>query len=206
MAIYFVRHGQDEEGYRGGWSQKGLIPEGIDQSEKLGEYLAYTLSSKIKRVLSSDLNRAQETADIIGRKLNLSVTPLMNLREINNGELAGIPNQQAERKYPGLYFNTLRMYEKYPGGESPRENYIRIKETFEAICEEHMKRNDDEDLLIVTHGGVINIIYHLVKGVEWSNKNQFYPAANTSLHKLDYLNGQWEFILENVTKHLDIHI
>lgn len=36
MAIYFVRHGQDEEGYRGGWSQRGLIDEGIRQAEKLG--------------------------------------------------------------------------------------------------------------------------------------------------------------------------
>ena len=39
MAIYLVRHGQDEEGYRGGWSQRGLIDEGIRQAEKLGQYL-----------------------------------------------------------------------------------------------------------------------------------------------------------------------
>ncbi|GIP31977.1 phosphoglycerate mutase family protein [Paenibacillus sp. J2TS4] len=39
MAIYLVRHGKDEDGYRGGWSDRGLIDEGIRQSEKLAQYL-----------------------------------------------------------------------------------------------------------------------------------------------------------------------
>lgn len=29
MRIYLVRHGMDNEGYRGGWSQRGLVAEGI---------------------------------------------------------------------------------------------------------------------------------------------------------------------------------
>ncbi|WP_263363193.1 phosphoglycerate mutase family protein [Ornithinibacillus gellani] len=39
MAIYLVRHGKDEDGYRGGWSQRGLVEEGIQQSKMLGKYL-----------------------------------------------------------------------------------------------------------------------------------------------------------------------
>lgn len=36
LAIYLVRHGKDDEGYRGGWSQRGLNTQGYRQAEKLG--------------------------------------------------------------------------------------------------------------------------------------------------------------------------
>ncbi|MNY56617.1 hypothetical protein D3C86_1927170 [compost metagenome] len=31
MSIYLVRHGRDDEGYRGGWSQRGLNTEGYSK-------------------------------------------------------------------------------------------------------------------------------------------------------------------------------
>lgn len=33
MAIYLVRHAQDDEEVRGGWSQLGLIEEGFQQAK-----------------------------------------------------------------------------------------------------------------------------------------------------------------------------
>lgn len=63
MKIILVRHGMDEEGYRGGWSQRGLIEEGITQSERLGDYLHHHLEQyNINTVISSDLPRAVQTA------------------------------------------------------------------------------------------------------------------------------------------------
>ena len=32
MKIIFVRHGKDDNNYRGGWSKMDLIPEGIEQT------------------------------------------------------------------------------------------------------------------------------------------------------------------------------
>ncbi|WP_302476272.1 hypothetical protein [Paenibacillus sp. DCT19] len=32
LKIHLVRHGADEDGYRGGWSQRGLVEEGIIQA------------------------------------------------------------------------------------------------------------------------------------------------------------------------------
>ena len=72
MAIYLVRHGQDEEGYRGGWSQRGLIDEGIRQAEKLGQYLnEHKHDFNIHRIVCSDLQRAYQTASILADKLSL---------------------------------------------------------------------------------------------------------------------------------------
>ncbi|OME89200.1 MULTISPECIES: histidine phosphatase family protein [Paenibacillus] len=203
MAIYLVRHGQDEEGYRGGWSQRGLIHEGIGQAEKLGQYLnEHKHVYNIHRIVCSDLQRAYQTAAIIADKLGLPFQAFEDWREMNNGLLAGMPNPIAEERYPGLYFSSLRMDEKYPGGESPQENFVRIKETFTRLCQDQVSANNHENVLVVTHGGVINIIYHLMKDITWSNKNPFFPVANTGLHKIEYRDGRWELTLENATPHL----
>jgi broad specificity phosphatase PhoE len=203
MAIYFIRHGVDEEGFRGGWSQRGLIVEGYRQSEKLGAYLKESQSSyQIHRIVSSDLQRALDTANEIARFLNLPVESSNHWREMNNGVIAGMPNEIVNERYPGLYFSSLRMDERYPGGESPLEFYSRIKETFKQLCEEQISKNHLENIIIVTHGGVINIVYHILKGLEWTNKNKSFPVSNAGMHKVEYCNGQWELTLENSLKHI----
>ncbi|GIP06248.1 MULTISPECIES: histidine phosphatase family protein [Paenibacillus] len=203
MAIYFVRHGQDEEGYRGGWSQRGLTDEGIRQAEKLGQYLnEHKHEFNIRRIICSDLQRACQTAAIIADKLSLPLIGSEEWRETNNGLLAGMPHALAEEKFPGLYFSSLRMDEKYPGGESPLENFQRIKDTFTKLCQDQESADHHENVLVVTHGGVINIIYHLIKDTAWTNKNPFFPAANTGLHRIEYRDGRWELTIENATPHL----
>ncbi|VTR36146.1 phosphoglycerate mutase [Actinobacillus pleuropneumoniae] len=203
MAIYLVRHGQDEEGYRGGWSQRGLIDEGIRQAEKLGQYLyEHHHEYNIDRIVCSDLQRANQTASILADKLSLPFLSSEDWREMNNGLLAGIPNSLAAEKFPGLYFSRLRMDERYPGGESPLENFRRIKDTFTRLCQDQESANHHENVLVVTHGGVINIIYHLIKDMAWTNKNRFFPAANTGLHRIESRGGRWELTMENATPHL----
>lgn len=123
-------------------------------------------------------------------------------RETNNGVLAGMPNDEAERLYPGLYFRTLGMDERYPGGESPRENFHRIREAFTDLCRRTEAGEVQPNVLLLTHGGVISIICHLIKGMEWTNKSPFFPAAYTSIHTVAYVDGRWELVSENATPHL----
>lgn len=203
MAIYLIRHGADEEGFRGGWSQRGLVVEGYRQSEKLGAYLKENQSGfPIHRIVSSDLQRALDTANEIAGFLKLPVESSDHWREMNNGVIAGMPNEIVSERFPGLYFSSLRMDERYPGGESPLEFYSRIQDTFKRLCEEQISKNHLENVMIITHGGVINIVYHLLKGLEWTNKNKSFPASNTGMHKVEYAKGQWELTLENGLAHL----
>lgn len=37
MTIYLVRHGKDDETIRGGWSNHGLMPVGVEQVNKLAK-------------------------------------------------------------------------------------------------------------------------------------------------------------------------
>lgn len=204
MAIYLIRHGKDEDGFRGGWSERGLVEVGHQQSKRLGNYLKKHQSDiKIDRIISSDLTRALETAQQISKALQLPIVTSKDWRETNNGILAGMPNDEADKQFPGLYFNSLKMDERYPGGESPKENFNRIKVAFDALCKELWNADITENVLVVTHGGVINIIYHLLKGREWTNKNTFFPVAHTSFHKIELINTQWKITEENNVKHLE---
>lgn len=184
MKVIFIRHGKDDDNYRGGWSSLDLILEGIEQAKQLAKHLKENNRDyAITQIVSSDLPRAMTTANIIASELGLPVQKEFQVREANNGDLAGMPNDIANEKYPGLFFSSLEMDEAYPNGESPNDFYRRIKEwfsTFTSGC-----RNEAGNVLVVTHGGVINVIYHLVKGMEWSNKGPAFKAGNCSIHILN---------------------
>lgn len=194
MKVYLIRHGKDDDRYRGGWANLGLIEEDEKQARQLADFLEkHQQEYPISKIISSDLKRAVQTAEAIQKQLNIPMFLPDSWREMNNGDLAGMLNSVALEKYPGLFFNTLRMDECYPNGESPIDFFNRIKDTF---CE-LLKDQTNDKAAIVTHSGVINIIYHIVKNLEWSNKNKSFPIKNVSLHVLEYENGKASFIEEN---------
>lgn len=190
MRIIFVRHGKDDDAYRGGWCSFGLLDEGKRQSRTVADYFRTSSEYKIAYIVSSDLNRTLETAEYIATALDLPIHTDTRLRETNNGDLAGILNSEALVKYPGLFWNTLDMDEAYPNGESPTAFYLRIKDWFDSIIKKPL--NNDGDLLVVTHGGVINIIYYLVKELEWTNKKPQFPIDKCSIHVLNVNNMTFE--------------
>lgn len=203
MSIYFIRHGLDDEGYRGGWSQRGLILEGFRQSEQLSSYFKENQASlQISRIISSDLQRALDTANEIARELNLPVEHSVGWRETNNGVIAGLPHEIANERYPGLYFSALRMDERFPGGESPNEFFMRISKAFAELCHSLESGHPLENVIVVTHSGVINVIYHLLKGITWTNQGAKFPVSYTSIHKIEYQRDRWEVAAEDLTEHI----
>lgn len=205
MVIYLVRHGKDYEDYRGGWSNLGLIEEGINQSKKLAEHL-YNNKDKynINTLISSDLKRTVETVNAISSKFNMPVKFCEDWREINNGVLAGMLNTEALEKYPGLYFNTLQMDEQYPSGESPLEFYSRIKNAYKKLCDKMINGEIGPNVVLVTHGGVIEIIYYIINGLEWTNKSdKLSKTSNTGIHKIEYISSNWNIIDSDNVEHLN---
>lgn len=201
MRIFFIRHGKDDGNYRGGWSNMPLIDEGKEQVKKLANFLAKKKDEyKIEKIISSDLLRTRQTTEIINQKLKLPVEYTERLREMNNGKIAGMLNSEVEKIYPRLYYNTLRIDERYLGGESPIEFYNRIIRDFEEIVNEN---KEYKNIMIVTHSGVINIIYRYINNMEWSNKIKSIKISNASIYSL-IIDGQIrKFDLENYNKYLN---
>ncbi|MCY7213557.1 histidine phosphatase family protein [Streptococcus anginosus] len=200
MNLLFVRHGKDSDQHRGGWSQLDLLPEGKREAKMLADYLVrYKEDYHFTKIITSDLKRAETTATILAKALQLPLEKESNLRETNNGDLAGMLNSEADQKFPHLYFRSLAMDEHYPNGESPREFYQRIKTWFELFLKEN--HNSDEMQIVVTHGGVINIIYHLVNQIEWTNKSNLFHVKHCSISILNTKTLVFE--VENQTDFLE---
>lgn len=200
MKIIFVRHGKDDDRYRGGWSGVGLTMEGTAQAQRLAQHMKGNCESyDITEIISSDLPRALETANHISEALRIPVRREKRLREINNGALAGMLDEDAREKYPGLFFSTMEMGQHYPQGESPREFFARIDGWFKAFLRDCA--GGSGNALVVTHAGVINIVYHLVRQIPWSNQTPPFKAANCGLHALDAKKMRFE--LENWTGFLE---
>ena len=194
MKLIFVRHGKDDARYRGGWSTLDLIPEGVEQAKQLAKHLKDNNHTyQIAHIVSSDLTRTLTTANIISRELCLPFQKECQIRETNNGDLAGMLNDTALKQYPGLFFSSLEMDEAYPNGESPKDFYLRIKKWFSDFTSNYC--NVKGNILVVTHGGVINVVYHLVKEIEWTNKGRMFKVGNCSVHVLNM--DTMEFEVEN---------
>lgn len=118
----------------------------------------------VDTLISSDLPRAAQTAEILSKTLNTGVTPAMEWREVNNGVLAGMPEDQASAMYPGFYWSSLEMDESYPGGESPAAFQERIEEAFRSLCDRVFKGQIGPRVMVVTHGGPITVVLSLIEG------------------------------------------
>lgn len=200
MNILFVRHGKDSDQHRGGWSQLDLLPEGKREAKTLADYLVqHKEDYHFTKMITSDLKRAETTATILAETLQLPLEKESGLRETNNGDLAGMLNSEADQKFPRLYFRSLAMDEHYPNGESPREFYQRIKTWFQRFLQEN--DDSDETQIVVTHGGVINIIYHLVNQIEWTNKSNLFHVKHCSISLLNTKTLVFE--VENQTDFLE---
>ena len=62
----------------------------------------------------------------------------------------GMRNENAQREYPGLYWNTMGWEECYPGGESPKQFYERITAGWKELVLQC--RDEAQDVILVTNG------------------------------------------------------
>lgn len=161
--IILVRHGEathHTQHLTGGWTDSDLTEAGRGQLRALADKLAHDFNGKRDkfRILTSDLKRAVESAEIIAAKLGMAdcVERHEFLREKNNGRAAGMTEAEAKVIYrPAATLKELN-HRNYPGGETRKEFYDRCVEGIRACAD--MER---ENLIIVAHKGTIqNIIFY----------------------------------------------
>jgi broad specificity phosphatase PhoE len=163
LNLYLIRHGETE------WNQQSrlqghtdvrLSEEGLRQSELVAERFRGTPADA---VYSSDLLRAMQTAEIVGRAVGLEVIPRAELREANFGSWEGRTRAENERDADGLYdaYKADPMAFRPPGGEAIGAMIERVWNEFERIGREHPTGT----VVLVTSGGPIKgIALRLLRG------------------------------------------
>jgi broad specificity phosphatase PhoE len=155
-SITLVRHGEST------WNELGLIQGQNDlaQLTDVGRDQARAVAESLKslgfdRLVTSDLARARQTAEIIGSELDLIPTPDSLLRERCFGVLESEPQEILTSESSGIVNGVIVNPDARPeGGESFRDVVTRVGIFIEATRD----FTDDKRLLVVTHGGTIRAL------------------------------------------------
>ncbi len=132
---------------------------GLSQAEQLARRLA---NEPFDAVYTSDLIRTRQTALPLATRLSLPINPLLGLREQHFGELEGKTLSSVKEELPELWETWLLFRADFavPGGESVRAFSARVLSTVFELARKHQ----GERLLVVAHGGVLDMLYRHAKG------------------------------------------
>lgn len=178
--VFLVRHAEPEVvgGKRCylGYSNPCLTPEGIRQSEGLSCKLS---DHCIQAVYSSDLARAEQTAEYIANKRGIIIKKVPEIREINMGKWDGMSFDMVRSLFPVEYDERGRDIANYrpPEGESFFDLSKRVIPAFMNILE-----NSTGNIVIVSHAGVNRVIICYLSGLPLDKVlsiKQDYACINT---------------------------
>ena len=175
--IYLLRHGLDDESKIGGWSDVSLTEDGIKQVKRTKEFILENI--EFKKIISSDIKRACDTALIVNESLNKKIIYTKELREQDKGDYNGKEKNKLDKN--DYFLGDISIYDTYPNGESLLDLYFRIEKLMLTIDKW------DENLL-VTHRGVINMIYYLLNDKKPDMYKDSFDVTHASVHKLDLKN------------------
>ena len=152
--LYLIRHGETpRQGYCNGHLDVSLTSAGVTEMEAVAQRVQ---PEGIAALYASDLGRAVQSAEIIGRALNRKPIISQMLREKCFGKWEGLPQTELEARFPTEWqeWITNPADAKPTEGESCREMAARVLPDIARI----VKRHVGERVAIVAHGGVNRVI------------------------------------------------
>lgn len=163
--IFLVRHGQDTDnavGILNGRRDTELTELGREQARRVAEKLR---DKSVRKVYSSPLKRAYETAQIISTELGIDeVITDDYLIEREFGILTGKPVSEISR-YTNKILQTDRV--NYFLEVEGAEDFPALLVRGGKILDEIRQRHPNETVLIVTHGDVGKMIRAAYHGWTW---------------------------------------
>jgi len=199
----FLRHGEstgNAEKRHQGQADFPLTDLGVKQVEQLTSF--WTKSSvTFDHIISSPLTRAKQSAEIIAKALSSDVEFDPIWMERDNGELAGLRHEKALKILPPPDF--IPLYQPIAGtGESQWDLFLRAGNAIKK-----MMIYPPGDYLIVSHGGLLNMVLRAILGItpQANFQGPGFHFSNTGYTKLEYSQNKnnWTLLVHNITSHLD---
>lgn len=183
--FYMFRHG--ETIWNAEWRPHGQHPSpvpltinGREQMALLADKLA---DKKINIIFSSDLLRAQQSAEIIAEKLKLEIIYDENLREVDYGKLNGLYSLEREEVFPDY----RKCYEDYslpfPEGESFQNAVNRMDKALKNAAEKY----DGKNIAVSTHGNIVDMF------LEVTFKQKYKKLPNSNFVHIAYYSESGEY-------------
>lgn len=179
--ILAVRHGEtawNRATRIQGHTDIALNPLGIWQAEQLALCLR---DQEISACYASDLSRAQATAQAVAQHHRLPVHTHAGLRERCFGTFEGGTWAELEAAHPA---DTLAWRKRIPdfappGGESLLQLQTRVVNSVTELAARHL----GEQILMVMHGGVLDILYRAATRLDLQAPRSW-ELPNTAINRL----------------------
>jgi len=159
MLLILVRHGEtlwNTQGKYQGRKDSPLTETGLNHAKKIGDYLKEN-NFEIKKIYTSPIKRAFETASIIGEKINLKPIKEDLLKEIDYGLFEGRTFTEISEKFPKEAKE--RKEGKYSFVSPEGESYKHMdKERIKPFLEKIMEIHANDTVLVVSHSGPCRLI------------------------------------------------
>ena len=207
--LILIRHGETA------WNAERRLQGHIDialnaEGERQAEALAGALADQcFDAIYTSDLQRARQTAQAVGRVVGLPLIQEPGLRERCYGGFEGLLYSEIEQRFPAEFaaWQARDIDAVMPPGvrvaESFRQFYQRCIGTIGTIAVAH----SGQTLALVAHGGVLECAYRAALGLSLASPRDF-AVKNASINRLRFHDGQltmssWGEVAHLQTRALD---
>ena len=179
--ILAVRHGEtawNRATRIQGHTDIGLNDHGVWQAEQLAQALS---EQDLTACYASDLSRAQATAQAVALRHQLSVQTHLGLRERCFGEFEGRTWVELEAAHPA---ETLAWRKRVPDFAPPGgESLLQLQTRVVGAVSELAARHPGEQILMVAHGGVLDILYRAATRLDLQAPRSW-ELPNTAINRL----------------------
>ena len=137
---------------------------------------------------------------MIGKAVGLRPQPVEALREIYLGEWEGLHTEEIAERFPEAWASWVDEpdWDVVPGGEGAAIFDTRVGSAVEDI----LRRNQQGDALVVTHGGVIQAALHRIVGKPPQGIFPF-KIQNASISLIEQRDGRMVIAGVNDIAHLE---
>jgi broad specificity phosphatase PhoE len=205
MALfYFIRHGETV------WNAEGRLCGRTDVPlSEVGRRQAQLLAARLRAVpvealYSSPLERALETARLIGLAIGREPEVDRRLAELNYGVWEGRTFEEIKHSTPTDYRNwdadPARLAP--PDGETGLQLVDRVMPFLAELAQRHQKGN----VVVVCHKTVCRLLTCQIMGIPLSEYRKRIIMENAALNIFESKDGKWHVMVVNDTTHLAVPV
>ena len=198
--LFAIRHG--ETAWNAGARMQGQLDVELNETGRwqAGRLVLALADEGLAAVYSSDLLRARQTAEAVGRAAGLPIVTDPGLRECSFGVFEGHTYAEIDARWPE---QALRWRQRDPsfgpeGGETLNDFYARSVATVARLAARH----PGQAIALVTHGGVLDCLYRAASRIALQGPRTW-RLGNASINRLLYTRGGFTLVGWSDNFHLE---
>lgn len=188
VVLYLIRHGQTD------WNRAHKIQGHLDtELSEIGRQQAQAVAERLRKYnfdhcYSSDLKRAQDTAQAILAHHSLTASHDQRLRERDFGSFQGLRLDEIEQQMPEAFalHQACDPDFDYRGGQSRRQKSEEVVSFLSDMAERHRGQH----VLAISHGGSMSLMVQHILGIPLDQDAPIY-CKNAGLCIIEYEAERW---------------